>query len=268
MARTGRASREDAQLCRHHRVPAQRSRRDVAAGPRARRRAGAGKTGEPGWARARSDSQRRRSTLLFSRRQDHPDRATDFSQCVSRRSRRSSSATWRSTTTRAWSVSERVAGRWTQVMVVRAQGRPPLWPQVLGRCEHGPSAQGAPGRRPRRGRRAICVHRRGRQRQDRPRDGQAVVGGSAAGLAGASRARSARCRPMKRAGPSARCPADSRRSWKAIARCAASANRSCISSIPTAWWRSAYSSSRLPRRRCRPAVSQQGGLNVYIDQER
>ena len=146
---------------------------------------------------------------------------------------------------------------------VRAQGRTALWPQVLGRRDHRASAQGPPGRRSRRSRRAVCVHRRGHQRKVRPRHGQAVVGHRAAGLAGQARLVRRNAAARKRAGPSADSRVGSRRSWKAIARCAASANRSRTSSIPTAWCAISVFVEPIALPAVQTGVSQQGGLNVY-----
>ena len=122
-----------------------------------------------------------------------------------------------------------------QVVGVRAEGRPALRPQVLGRRRDRPPAEGAHDQRARRGRRAVRVHRRHDRRQDRPRDGRAVVADGAARLAGAADRAPAKSTPHETGWIVTRVPpgfAQDRRRLPHAAR--ASASRSRTSSTPTA----------------------------------
>ena len=65
---------------------------------------------------------------------------------------------------------------------VRAQGRPALWPQVLGGSGVGPAREGPHLRRAQRDDRAVRVHRDHDRREDRSRDGESDMAGDAARL--------------------------------------------------------------------------------------
>ena len=253
MARARGAGRQDAELRRNHRLPAQRARRNVAARAHGRRRAGAGKAAEPGRSGARGDPKQRRSALLLSGRQGDPRSSRGRSATCSRRCRRSSCAISAQYYEARMAVSERVAGHWTQVMIVRAQGRAALRAQVLGRREYRASAQGPAYRRSRRSRRAVRVHGRGDQRKIRPRHGQAVLGYGAARLAGEAGL-------VRRDGAQGNGLVGRQAAWRVPedhGRLSHAARQARPGRAPRLFGRpgrrSACSSNRLPARRCRPA---------------
>ena len=128
-------------------------------------------------------------------RQGRPHRAAHVPQRVPVAVAAAADARWPSTTTSAWPRRERVAGHRDAGVGVRAEGRPALRPQVLGRRRDRAAAQGPHRRRAQRSRRAVRVHRRRDRRQDRPRHGEADLGRGAAGLAGAPSRAAAKSMP-------------------------------------------------------------------------
>ena len=229
------AGRAHAQLHRHGRVPAGHARRDLPPRAPVRERPGVGEAPEPRRSRARDRALGHRGALLLSRREGRAHRAAHVPQRV-------------------------------PVAVARADQQPRAVLRVQARRRAGASPAASP-RSPCSSRATACatahrfwadadhraaparsrlvnekgevdrgvrVHRRHGQREDRQGHGEAVVDVGAARLASQAGGPRRRRDATTPAGPSARCRPASSRSWKASARCAASASRWRTSCFPTA----------------------------------
>ena len=260
----------DAQLRRHHRLPANGPRRNVAARAHGRGRPGAGKAAEP-----RRSGARGRSAAA-------PKCAATF---PTPRSIRIEPRTFRNVFP---SLSAEQIAQSRAVLRSRAWSSASAWPGTGRRsCRSSPrtacatGTSSGPTRTPglllkarlvdekRRSRRAVRVHGRRDQRQDRqatwssrpgrrcPPDWQVKQGGVRRD--GAQGHRLVRRQAARR---------DSRRSRKASARCAASPTRSCNRLFGRPGRRSACSSSRLRARRVADRRVAAGRAQRLRDQER
>ena len=183
MARARRHGRAGAQLRRHHRFPPRRPCRHLAHRPSQRKGQPVREAHEPGRPGARGDPRQRRGPLLLSRRARRPRRTAVVPQRVSVAVSATAGDAARVLRVPQGGDDARRRPRGAGVRL-RAEGRFPLRPQVLGRHADRPAAQGASAERARRGDRAIRVPRRAHRCARRPGHGEALVAAGAAGLGG------------------------------------------------------------------------------------